>query len=272
VQRSVDIRRVVTLALTGTLVLVAAWEFAFLYPYIDSQHAVGTDYSFYRAIGERWLDTGQFYLPHQLTGPYTVQTDVDVLYPPIAIPFFAALRWLPFPLWWIIPLGAVGVVLVRLRPAAWTWPILLFCLAWPRNLSDLIYGNSNMWVVAAVAGGVVWGWPAILVALKPSLVPFALVGIRRRSWWIAATVLGLASLATIGLWHDYLAVVNHSDARWYWSIEDIIPTTAPVVMWLGRRDGGFRTLADVATWRPGRPRRTWLGWIGTVGRHRQPAS
>ena len=268
---SLDVRRVLVLVLTGTLLLVVIWELAYLYPYIDSQRAVGTDHEFYRAIGEHWLDTGQFYLPHQLAGPYTVRTDVDVLYPPIAIPFFAALHWLPFPLWWIIPLATIVAVLARLRPAAWTWPILLFCLAWPRNLSDLIYGNSNMWVVAAVAGGVVLGWPAVLVALKPSLFPFALVGVRRRSWWVAAAILGLSSLLTIGLWRDYLVAIHNSDAAWYWSLEDVVPMSAPLVAWLGRRDGGFATVSEIRRWRPGRPRREWLGWVGSLGRRGQPA-
>jgi hypothetical protein len=248
--RGRDTGRLVALVLTGVILVVGAWEFAFLWPYIDSQHAIGTDLAFYRAIGERWLDTGQFYLPHQLAGPYTIATDVDVLYPPIAIPLMVALRWLPFPLWWLIPLGVIGVVMVRLRPALWTWPLLAFCLVWPRNLSDLIYGNSNMWVIAAVAGGILWGWPAVFVALKPSLGPFALVGIRRRSWWIAAVGIGVASLFVLSLWRDYFTAIGNSDAEWYWSLEDVVPMSAPLIAWLGRRNGGFASLRDLVRWRP----------------------
>ena len=250
---STDRRRLVALVLTGVLLLVAAWELAFLWPYIDGQHALGTDLTYYRGVGERWLDTGQFYLPRQLAGPYVVQADVDVLYPPIAIPFFAALRWLPFPLWWAIPLAVIGLVLARLRPAMWTWPLLVFCAAWPRNVSDLLYGNSNMWVIAAVAGGIVLGWPGVLVALKPSLAPFALVGSRRRSWWIAGAIVAVASLLTLDLWRDYLTAVRNSDAAWYYSLEDAIPMSLPVIAWLGRRDGGFATLRDLFAWRPRLP-------------------
>jgi hypothetical protein len=253
------------LVLTGLLVVAIAWELAFLWPYIDGQHALGTDHAYYREIGQRWLDTGQFYLPRQLAGPYIVEADVDVLYPPIAIPFFVALRWLPFPLWWIIPVAVIAVVVVRLRPARWTWPLIAFCVAWPRNLSDLLYGNSNMWVVAAVAAGVVLGWPAIFVALKPSLAPFALVGATRRSWWIAAALLGVATVLTLGLWRDYLVAVRNSDAEWYYSLEDAIPMSLPLIAWLGRRDGGFRTLGDLVRWRPRWPARGPLANRRPVG-------
>jgi hypothetical protein len=255
--------RTVALVLTGVLLLVAVWELAFLWPYIDGQHALGSDLGYYRSVGERWLDTGQFYLPRQLAGPYTVEADVDVLYPPVAIPFFVALRWLPVPLWWAIPLAVIAAVGVRLRPALWTWPLLVFCAAWPRNLSDLLYGNSNMWVIAAVAGGVVAGWPGVLVALKPSLAPFALVGARRRSWWIAAVALGIASVLTLGLWLDYLTAVRNSDAAWYYSLEDAIPLSLPIIAWLGRRDGGFATLRELLTRRP----RVRLSGRGVAGGH-----
>jgi hypothetical protein len=38
-----------------------------------------------------------------------------------------------------------------------------------------------------------WGWPALAVALKPTLLPFALIGARRRSWWLVAG-LGLVAV------------------------------------------------------------------------------
>src|SRR4029077_5674967 len=74
-----NLGRIVALPLTGVLLVVFAWELAYLFPYIASQDAVGTDHTFYREVGQRWLDTGVYYLPHQLAGPYQVQADVDVL-------------------------------------------------------------------------------------------------------------------------------------------------------------------------------------------------
>ncbi len=242
--------RLVALVLTGALLVIGAWELAYLIPYIDAQHAIGTDRAYYEGIGRHWAETGEFYLPRQLAGPYVVEADVDVLYPPVAIPFFVALQWLPFPLWWAIPIAVVAAVVVRFRPADWTWPIIAFCVIWPRNLSDLIYGNSNMWVTAAIAGGLVVGWPAVLVALKPSLAPFALVGWTRRSWWVAAVILLVASLLALDLWRDYATAIANSDAEWYYSLEDVVPLSLPLVAWLGRRDGGFATLGELLRWRP----------------------
>ena len=237
--------RITILVTTGFLLLVGAWELLILVPYVGAQHALGTDHGFFRKIGEHWLDTGQFYLPRQLAGPYIVETDVDVLYPPTAIPFFAALRWLPFPLFWAIPLGVIAIVLIKLRPRMWTWPILLFLVVnpiSPRPLSDLLYGNTNMWIVAAIGAGIVWGWPAVLVTLNPSLGPFALVGIRHKSWWVAMAILAVASLAVLPLWRDYFTAIRNSNAEWYWSLQDVPLMCLPLVAWLGRQNGGFTTL------------------------------
>ena len=79
------VTRIAILTATGVLLIFAAWEFSFLWPYIDAQRAIGTDHTFYVSVARRWLDTGQFYLPHQLAGPYVVRPDVDVLYPPISL-------------------------------------------------------------------------------------------------------------------------------------------------------------------------------------------
>jgi hypothetical protein len=169
-------------------------------PHIASQDAVGTDHTFYREVGQRWLDTGVYYLPHQLAGPYQVQADVDVLYPPLALLLFVPLVWLPFPLWWIVPGVVVGLTLWKLRPVLWTWPIMAALFAWPRGVSNLIYGNSDMWIATFICGGLLIAWPAVLVVIKPSVIPFALIGSRRRSWWIAAGGLAILSLFMIQLW------------------------------------------------------------------------
>jgi hypothetical protein len=246
----VRLGRTVALVLTGAIALVGVWEVAYLIPYIDAQHALGTDLNYYRSVGEHWLNTGSFYLPRQLAGPYVIQTDVDVLYPPIAIPWFVAFHWLPFAVWYAIPAAVVGWAMWRLRPAMWTWPIIAFLAIWPRDLSNILYGNSDIWVIAAIAAGAVLGWPAILVAVKPSLAPFILIGVRHRSWWILGLALAIASLPFLGLWFDYLRAIHDSDARWWWSLEDIPPMLLPLVAWVGRREGGVARLGDLVRWRP----------------------
>lgn len=240
-----NVGRIVALTLTGVFLLVAGWEALYLVPYIGSQNAIGTDHAFYREVGQRWLDSGVYYLPHQLSGPYVVRADVDVLYPPLGLLLFVPLIWMPFPLWWIVPAAVVGYVLWRLRPALWTWPIIALLFAWPRSVSNLIYGNSDMWVATLIAAGMLFAWPAVLIVLKPSVIPFALIGIRRRSWWIAAGVLVLLSLPMLGLWRDFLVAIGNSDAEWYYSLDDIPPLFIPVMAWLGRRAGGFATLGEL---------------------------
>ncbi len=83
------------------------------------------------------------------------------------------------------------------------WPILALIVLFPKTPGQILFGNTDMWVAAAIAGGVRWAWPSVLVTFKPSLAFFALIGIRSRSWWIAAGVLALASLPLLPLWLDY---------------------------------------------------------------------
>ena len=234
--------RIVALTITGVMLFAFVLELAYLLPYVASQNAVGSDLTFYRGVGQRWLDTGVYYLPHQLAGPYVVMPDVDVLYPPIALLLFVPLVWLPDALWWIIPGAVLAVTLGWFRPALWTWPIMAFLFAWPRGVSNLVYGNSDMWIGAFICGGLLLAWPAVLVLIKPSVLPFALIGIRHRSWWIGAGLLALLSLAMLQLWREFVVAIHNSDAAWYYSLDDMPPLFIPVVAWLGRRDGGYRDL------------------------------
>ena len=120
----------------------------------------GQDHRFYVDAARRWLETGSFYLPHQMAGPYSVTLMLDVLYPPTALYLFAPFVRLPWILWWLIPLATIASVVVWLRPAIWSWPLLALTILWPRTLGAVIYGNMDMWVAAGLAAGIRWGWPA----------------------------------------------------------------------------------------------------------------
>ena len=228
-------RRRFVLVTAGVFLALAAWEFAYLWNYIDQQHAIGLDFLFYKSVGDRWLETGQMYLAHQLSGPYVVRTEVDVLYPPLALFLFVPFHWLPFWLWWMVPIGVVAYVVWRLQPAPWSWPLLAFLMFFPKTVSETIYGNSDMWVTAFVAAGLLWAWPSVFVLMKPSLLPLAFIGVGRRRWWIVAVVFGLANLPLLGLWLDYPSVMRNSSAAWYYSLGDLPMVLIPVVAWLGRR-------------------------------------
>jgi hypothetical protein len=219
--------------LTIVLLALAAYETALLYGVIDAQGAIGTDLDYYQFVAQRWLDTGVYYTDRQLSGPYEVQTLVDNLYPPHALYLFLAFLVLPDILWWVLPLGLIAYVVWWCRPVAWMWPILALIVLFPKTPNQILYGNTDMWVAAAIAGGVRWAWPSVLVTFKPSLAFFALIGIRARSWWIAAAVLVVVSLPFISLWLEYPTAMVNSSAKFWYSFGNLPFFSLPIVAFLG---------------------------------------
>lgn len=234
--------------LTVVILAVAAWETVLLYGIIDGQHAIGTDLHYYQFVAQRWLDTGVFYTDRQLAGPYEVQTLVDNLYPPHALYLFVPFLILPDPLWWILPLGLIAYVVWWCRPVAWMWPVLALIVLFPKTPGQILFGNTDMWVAAAIAAGVRWAWPSVLVTFKPSLAFFAILGIRSRSWWIAAVLLGLASLPFIGLWLDYPTTMANSSAKFWYSFGNMPFFVLPIVASLGSSRRGD---TPIITWAGG---------------------
>lgn len=171
--------------------------------------AVTGDHMIYMSAIHRWEAGEGFYRPYQMAGPYTIGI-TEVLYPPTIIPLLVVFDALPAVLWWIVPLGITAAVVVYWRPSLLGWTLVLGCLAWPAVFEVLAYGNPGLFMAAAVALGTVWGWPSVLVLLKPTLAPFALVGVRRRSWWIALGIFGAYSLVFLPMWVDYVAALANA--------------------------------------------------------------
>ena len=219
--------------LTIVILVLAALETVALFRVIDGQNAIGTDLHYYQFVARRWLDTGIYYTDRQLGGPYEVQTLVDNLYPPHALYLFVPFLYLPDILWWILPLGLIAYVVWWCRPVAWMWPLLALIVLFPKTPNQILYGNTDMWVAAAIAGGVRWAWPSVLVTFKPSLAFFALIGIRARSWWIAAGVLVIASLPFLSLWLDYPTAMTNSSAKFWYSFGNLPFFVLPIVAFLG---------------------------------------
>lgn len=237
--------RPIWIGVTAMILVALAIETVVLYRIIDDQSAVTVDYRYYVDVARRWVETGVYYSDRQLGGPYQVQTLVDNLYPPHALYLFVPFLVLPKILWWAIPLGVIGYVVRWCRPALWAWPILALLILVPKTPNQIIYGNTDMWVTAAIAAGVRWGWPAVLTSLKPSLAVFGVLGIRTRAWWVAAAVLAVLGLPFIGLWLQYPTVMRNSSAGWYYSFGNTAFFVLPIVAWL------------VSTRREGRPIRGW---------------
>ena len=97
----------------------------------------------------------------------------------------------------------------------------------------VFWGTPVFWLVPVVAWGGLLGWPAPFVLLKPTLAPFALVGLRRpRGFLIGIVLLTVLSLPLIPLWWDWLAAVRNSDLSLTYGIEQValllIPTLAVI--------------------------------------------
>lgn len=225
------------LALPGA-VIMATWSLG--NAMADPKAWPAMDLDIMRELGHRWMDTGSMYLTYQLAGPFSVNVQIPLgttpgLYPPAAGPLFAALSMIPWPIavvaWYAIPAAILGYALWRWRPhpLAWAGMVAMGCFA--MTWLVLYAGGTTMWASALVAAGFLWGWPAALILVKPILLPFALVGARRRSWWIVAGIVALLTL--LGPWQDYITVArNASDVSYV--VVHIPLMLVPVIAYLGR--------------------------------------
>ena len=226
--------------------VIAAAEFAVALSYVlpPGDSFLGMDLSFYREIAARWLETGVFYLPHQLSGPYTATLMVDTLYPPPALLLFVPFLVLPAILWWLVPVAVLGAFLAWCRPGPLAWPLLALVLVSPRTQTAFLFGNTDLWMAAAVAGGFRWSWPAALLVIKPTFLPFALVGVRRREFWIAVGAVAIVSIPMAALWLDYLQAMRNVTIDADYSVGSLPLILAPVVAWLLRPRSANRLPLD----------------------------
>jgi hypothetical protein len=197
----------------------------------------GVDYRLYTAATTRWMAGGGFYEPLQVAGPYVPWGLPSILYPPTTLLLFVPFTILPAVLWWAIPIGIVAAVMVGHRPHPLAWPAIAMCLWFPTTAEVIYAGNPVLWIVAALAIATRWPAAAVLVLLKPTLAPFALWGIRCRSWWLALACLAAVSLVFLPMWVDYIHVLlNARDPNGLlYSLNQVPTLLVPVVAWLGRR-------------------------------------
>lgn len=213
-----DPRRAVARVAQGVMLVECGWVLWTLLGR-DPRFPVGCDYRAVTDAARTWLTGGAFYPAYQLAGPYTpASLPSPIMYPPVALWLFAPFTVLPAWLWWVVPALAVGWALNRLRPAWWAWPVMALLWAYPRAPEAVMNGNPVIWAVAAVSVGVVVSGPAALALFKPTLIPFALVGIRSRGWWLVLALGIAAALPFAPLWPQYLqAIANlHAPLPYLW--------------------------------------------------------
>lgn len=225
----------------GLLVLLAARFSSQLAEAASIPGSVGIDYVAVMDAALRWLAGESPYLERQLQGPYpqtgaTLADSGEYLYPPVALPFFAVFTFLPPIFWWALPAALSAAAFIRLRPAAWSWPPMVFLAMIGWSIPLVIQGNPTIWLAAAAFWAAIIAWPGPLILLKPTLAPFALLGIRRRSWWIALALLVVASLPFGAMWVDwYRAVTDMEGAGPLYSLGQYPLMLIPVIAWLARR-------------------------------------
>jgi hypothetical protein len=226
--------RAVLRSLAVVIALLAAIEIGWLFVEPFGQRFFANDLNGYLTGARRFLDHGSPYLPEQLSGAWALQPD-SFIHPPVSLLLFVPFLAIPAILWWAIPIGLTVWGVVRMRPAAWAWPLMALCLLWPRTAGILIAGNTDMWVAAAIAVALAASLPtAVLLIMKPSYLPFALIGIPWRSWWIGAAAIGLAALAFAGLWFDYLTVLRGVTLEPLYSLFNLPFVLIPIIAWLAR--------------------------------------
>jgi hypothetical protein len=233
------IGRIVLLTIIGLEIL---WCGFVLVQQFATNEFFGLDYRWHVDAARRLLDTGTPYWPWQIAGPYEIG-DGAILYPPTAFLLFIPFIWLPTVLWWAIPIAITAVAMAVHRPPLWAWALVGGLFSYERSLNVYIYGNPSMWIVAAIAAGTVLAWPFVFVFAKPTFAPIALLGIRHRSWWVAAIVLGIASIPFAGVWLDWIAVVRNSNVSVLYNLPTLPLILMPLVPWLtGARRPDLRRL------------------------------
>ena len=229
-KRSIGLWQFAAVVLLAVLVIEIVLIVVFVVPI---NWKLGQDYVYYRDVGARFVDSGSYYLDRQLHGPYVVALMVDVLYPPVALLLFVPFAYLPWFLWWAIPIAITGYVLWTLRPAPWALCVMLLLMMYPWSIGAYLFGNTEMWVVAVVAASIRWGWPSVLLLIKPPFLPLAIIGMRRRSWWIAAAVIGAISIPMLPLWLDYVNSTLNMSIRSDYALGGIPLVSVPLVAWIG---------------------------------------
>ena len=201
--------RIFSIGLTAVFLVFAALEASVVIPPAYANGiTLGMDFTIYQDRAASWLAGDGFYYPYQLAGPYVVGAVAPpALYPPTLLYVLVPFTVLPAFLWWAIPLGIISASLWRLRPPIWTWPILAAVLCYPRTWIILVYGNPSLWALAALAAGLVWKWPLAFVAIKPTLAPFALLGIRSRAFWTGVLFAAALALPFSSMWLDYVTAM-----------------------------------------------------------------
>jgi hypothetical protein len=209
-------------------------EVVYAWTHLGWGFAFGNDLRIYTEATSRLFSDGSWYLDRQMHGPYELAYG-DVLYPPVASFFFAPFIVLPTAVYLLIPITVVAWLVATWRPSPWAWPLIALFLVWPLTTLKATAGNPSMYVAMFVGLGLRYRWPGVFVLLKPSLGPFALIGIFDRRWWFGLAVLALGSLPFLAQTIAWPTVaLDAVGGGLYYSLLDLPMVLIPTVAWLAR--------------------------------------
>ncbi len=212
----------------------AVVEFAYGAAQLGYLNWWGFDLDIYRSAAERVLAGGSWFIDRQLHGPYQIANG-DILYPPVAALAFLPFLVLPTAVFVAAPVAIVAAFVRACRPGAIALAFIAVCLMWPTSQMRTISANPVLWMAAFTALALRHRWPGALVLLKPSLLPFALIGIRSRWWWVLVAGLIVLSVPFLSDTLRYPAVVLDSrGGGLFYSLPDLPIMVIPIVAWLGR--------------------------------------
>jgi hypothetical protein len=201
------------------------------------------DHRIYMDAAQRIRTGGPLYPAFQLAGPYDMSLRPELYPPPTLLFLVVPMSYLPDVLWWVLPLAMIAASVCYWRPSMLGWSAILACLAPPWAWDGVLVGGLFIYVAAFVALGT--RWPAFFagVLLKPSLFPFALLGVKSRWWWVAIASSAAMSLAMLPAWGDYLrALSNLTEGGLLYSVHNVPLVLIPLIARVSgrRRDQAVR--------------------------------
>jgi hypothetical protein len=216
----------------GSLTLVAAQVVMYVVGWLTQRDSIplGLDWLGYRAGFERWLATGSPYAPFELAGPFTPE-HLDFIHPPNFLLLAGPFSLLPHPLDYILWVGIPIAIFVWLlhRIPWWAYPVVAF-LSMTNSLQyPILNGNSSLWMTAVFSLSLRYGWPAGLLAMKPSLLPLAFAGLRRPvpTFLLAAVPVAL----TLPLFPAYVTVLHNANLPLTYSVSNYSLIALALVPW-----------------------------------------
>jgi hypothetical protein len=233
--QAIDWDRVLRVVAWAAFAIAAARAVLYYLDLDNPAASVGVDLNLYLGAARRWLAGGEFYAAFQLAGPYHVIGAGEILYPPVILPLLLPFLVLPGILWWLTPLALTVVAIARMRPAAWSLAAIGLLCTTHAVQAPFFWGTPVIWLLPIVAWGVLLGWPAAFVLVKPTLAPFAIVGMTKpRSFFVGVVLLALLGVLFLPLWIQWVTVIRNSDLGPLYAYTQIALLVIPVIAWLGR--------------------------------------